>query len=140
MLKKLITYKDFNGVERTEPFYFNLTEAEIAEMGVGLVGGGSLEDYIERLSAERDPRKIVQMFKELICRAYGKKSDDGRRFMKSEEILKEFTETPAYSALFMELANDSQAASDFFDGIIPELTPEQKAEVDAYRAKYTDGQ
>ena len=140
MLKKMITYKDYNGVERTEPFYFNLTKAEVAEMGAGLVGGGSLEDYIERLSTEHDPMKIIQMFKELIQRSYGKKSDDGRRFMKSEEILREFTETEAYSVLFMELANDANAATEFFDGIIPELTPEQKAEVEVYRAKYTDAQ
>ena len=135
MLKKLITYTDYNGQTRTEPFYFHLSNAEIAEMGVGLVGGGSLEEYIERLSMEHDPRKVIGIFKELIQKSYGKKSDDGRRFMKSEEILKEFTESEAYSVLFMELANDAQAASDFFDGIIPELTPEQKAEVAKQRAK-----
>lgn len=140
MLKKMITYKDFNGVERTEPFYFNLTNAEVAEMGAGLVGTGSIEDYIERLSTEHDPRKIIEIFKDLIQRSYGKKSDDGRRFMKSDEILKEFTETEAYSVLFMELAGDAKAASEFFDGIIPELTPEQKAEVDEYRAKYAGAQ
>ena len=135
MLKKMITYTDFNGQTRTEPFYFNLTNAEVAEMGVGLVGGGSLDEYIERLSSEQDPRKIIAIFKDLIQRSYGKKSDDGRRFMKSEEILKEFTETEAYSVLFMELANDANAAAAFFDGIIPELTPEQQAEVYEYRAK-----
>lgn len=137
MLKKKIKYKDFNGVEREETFMFNLTNAEITEMGVGLVGGGSLEEYITKLSEEKDPMKIIEMFKKLISLSYGVKSDDGRRFMKSPEILKEFTETNAYSELFMELANDSKAATEFFDGIIPELTPEQKEEVEKYRAQLT---
>lgn len=135
MLKKKIKYKDFNGVEREETFMFNLTNAEITEMGVGLVGGGSLEEYITKLSEEKDPMKIIDMFKKLINLSYGVKSDDGRRFMKSPELLKEFTETNAYSELFMELANDSKAATEFFDGIIPELTPEQKEEVERYRAQ-----
>lgn len=135
MLKKKIKYKDFNGVEREETFMFNLTNAEITEMGVGLVGGGSLEEYITKLSEEKDPMKIIDMFKKLINLSYGVKSDDGRRFMKSPELLKEFTETNAYSELFMELANDSKAATEFFDGIIPELTPEQKEEVERYRAR-----
>lgn len=135
MLKKKIKYKDFNGVEREETFMFNLTNAEITEMGVGLVGGGSLEEYITKLSEEKDPMKVIEMFKKLINLSYGVKSDDGRRFMKSPELLKEFTETNAYSELFMELANDSKAATEFFDGIIPELTPEQKEEVERYRAQ-----
>lgn len=136
MLKRKIKYTDFNGEEREETFMFNLTNAEITELGVGLVGGGSLDEYIERLSEEKDPKKIIQMFKELICKAYGVKSEDGRRFMKSEEILKEFTETNAYSELFMELANDARKAAEFFDGIIPEMSAEQKEQVDAYRAKF----
>lgn len=135
MLKKKIKYKDFNDVEREETFMFNLTNAEITEMGVGLVGGGSLEEYITKLSEEKDPMKVIEMFKKLINLSYGVKSDDGRRFMKSPELLKEFTETNAYSELFMELANDSKAATEFFDGIIPELTPEQKEEVERYRAQ-----
>lgn len=135
MLKKKIKYTDFNGVEREETFMFNLTNAEITEMGVGLVGGGSLDEYINRLSEEKDPKKIIEMFKDIIKKSYGKKSEDGRRFMKSEEILNEFMETNAYSELFMELANDSKAATEFFDGIIPELSPEQKAEVEKYRAE-----
>ena len=135
MLKKKIKYKDFNGVEREETFMFNLTNAEITEMGVGLVGGGSLEEYITKLSEEKDPMKVIEMFKKLINLSYGVKSDDGRRFMKSPELLKEFTETNAYSELFMELASDSKAATEFFDGIIPELSPEQKEEVERYRAQ-----
>ena len=130
MLKKKIKYKDFNGVEREETFMFNLTNAEITEMGVGLVGGGSLDEYITKLSEEKDPMKVIEMFKKLINLSYGVKSDDGRRFMKSPELLKEFTETNAYSELFMELASDSKAATEFFDGIIPELSPEQKEEVE----------
>lgn len=133
MLKKKITYTDFNGNERTEIHWFHLTKLELAEMNAGLMDGGSLEDYIERLATEKNPKVIMTIFKELIQKSYGKKSEDGRRFMKSEEILKEFTESNAYEALYLELAGDAKAATEFFDGIIPSLTPEEKAEVDNYR-------
>lgn len=118
MLKKTISYTDFNGNPRKEDFYFNLNKAELVELQASQRGG--LETYLERIVQEDDVREIIEMFKEIISKAYGKKSDDGRRFMKSEEILKEFTETPAYSELFMELASDSELGAQFMNGIIPD--------------------
>ena len=117
MLKKTITYEDFNGVERKEDFYFNLSKAEIMEMQFGTVGG--LDVMLKKIIDAKDVKSIMDTFKMLIIKAYGIKSDDGRRFIKSEEIAKEFEQTEAYSILYMELASDDNAAAEFVNGIIP---------------------
>ena len=117
MLKKTITYEDFNGVERKEDFYFNLSKAEIMEMQFGTVGG--LDVMLKKIIDAKDVKSIMDTFKMLILKAYGIKSDDGRRFIKSEEIYKEFEQTEAYSILYMELASDDNAAAEFVNGIIP---------------------
>lgn len=117
MLKKTMTYTDYNGVERTEDFYFNLTKAEVAEMEMGTSGG--LAEMISSIVAAKDGPAILKIFKDLVLKAYGKKTPDGRRFEKSEEISKEFSETEAYSDLYIELATDADAAAEFVNGIIP---------------------
>ena len=91
MLKKTITYTDYNGVERTEDFYFNLSKAEIAEMELEIPGG--MTALIERITKTKDTPSLVKMFKDLILRAYGEKSDDGRRFIKSKELKESFEQT-----------------------------------------------
>lgn len=123
MLKKTITYTDYNGVERKEDFYFNLTKAEITEMELGTTGG--LAEMIQRVVDAQDGPSIMKIFKELILKAYGEKSQDGKRFIKSEEISDAFTQTEAYSILFMELATDAEAAANFVNGIIPADLQEQ---------------
>jgi hypothetical protein len=117
MIKKTITYTDYNGVERTEDFYFNLTKAEIMEMELSTAGG--LADMISRIVKAQDATAIIKIFKELILKAYGEKSQDGKRFKKSEEISNAFSQTEAYSILFMELASDADAASAFVNGVVP---------------------
>ena len=118
MLKKSITYKDYDNVERTEDFYFNLTEAEITEMELSESGG--LKATIERVVAEQDSKMIIELFKRILLQAYGKKSEDGRRFIKSDQLREEFSQTMAYNKLFMELAVDADAASAFLIGVIPD--------------------
>lgn len=117
MLKKIIKYTDFNDVEREEEFYFNLSKAEIAEMEMSVNGG--LSEMIKKIVSAKDAPSIIKLFKNLILKSYGVKSDDGKRFIKSEELSNEFAQTEAYSILFMELASDSDKASDFVNGIIP---------------------
>ena len=119
MLKKTITYTDYNGVERKEDFYFNLAKAEIMEMEMSISGG--LTEMINRIVAAQDAPAIVKIFKELVLKAYGIKSPDGKRFIKSEELATEFAQTEAYSQLFMELATDADAASAFVNGIVPNV-------------------
>ena len=129
MLKKIITYTDYNGVERTEPFYFNLSKAELMEMELGVTGG--MTEMLDKIIAAKDAPSLMKTFKEMIMKAYGVKSDDGKRLIKSEELSTAFTQTEAYSVLFMELITDDKAAADFVNGIIPN---EIQAEVAAQTA------
>jgi hypothetical protein len=117
MLKKTIKFVDFDGNEREESHYFNLTKAELTEMEMSTNGG--LTKMIEKIVETRDGSRIIAIFKELILKSYGEKSLDGRRFIKSKELSEEFSQTGAYDALFMELATDADKASDFIKGIIP---------------------
>lgn len=117
MLKKAITYTDYNGNQRTEDFYFNLSKAELMEMEMGTSGG--LSSFVERIIAAQDTPEMIKIFKELILKAYGEKSPDGKRFIKSKELSEEFSQTEAFSELFMELALNSESASAFVNGIIP---------------------
>lgn len=117
MLKKTIKYTDYNGVERTEDFYFNLSKAEVMEMEMSTTGG--LAEMINRVVAAQDTPSIIKIFKDLILKAYGEKSADGKRFIKSPEISDGFSQTEAYSILFMELSTDADAAAAFVNGITP---------------------
>ena len=119
MLKKTFTYTDYNGVERTEDHYFNLSKAELMEMELSTTGG--LAEMINKIVAAQDAPAIVKVFKDLVLKAYGQKSADGRRFIKSKELSDEFAQTEAYSQLFMELATDADAAAKFVNGIVPAM-------------------
>ena len=124
MLKKTITYVDYNGTERKEDFYFNLSKAEIMEMEMRTTGG--MVEMINRVVAAQDAPAIIDVFKKMILKAYGEKSADGKRFIKSKEISEAFSQTEAYSQLFMELATDADAASKFVNGIVPAAEPAVK--------------
>lgn len=116
MIKKTITYVNFNDEEVSEDCYFNLTQAEIAEMELSIEGG--LEGLVKKIIEEKDASKVIPMFKEIIAKSYGKKSEDGRRFIKSEEMSNEFLQTEAFSELLIELLSDSDKAADFTNGIV----------------------
>lgn len=131
MLKKTITYTDYNDVERTEDFYFNLSKAELMEMELGTTGG--LAEMIQKIVAAQDAPAIIKVFKDLILKAYGEKTVDGKRFEKKNgELAAAFSETEAFSQLYMELATDADAAAAFINGIMPNdvkqanITPMQK--------------
>lgn len=121
MLKKTMTFTDYNGVERTEDFYFNLTKAELMEMELSTTGG--LAEMIQKVVATQDGPAIIQIFKDIVLRAYGEKSADGKRFVKVDKdgyrLANDFAQTEAYSNLFMELATDADAAAKFINGIVP---------------------
>lgn len=117
MLKKTFTFMDYNGKERTEDHYFNLSKAEILELELSVDGG--IGAKIERIVSAQSSPEIFKIFKELILLSYGVKSDDGRRFIKSQEIVDDFVQTEAYSQLIMELATDDKAGVNFLQGIMP---------------------
>jgi len=119
MLKKKITYEDYDGNTRTEDFYFNLNKAELTEMEMSHNGG--LVKTIESIIAAEDTKRVIEIFKDLILKAYGEKSVDGKRFKKSQEISDSFAQTEAYSVLFMELATNADSAAAFVNGITPTI-------------------
>ena len=117
MYKITETYTDYDDNQRTEDFYFNYSEAELADLQFSVSGG--LAGMIDKIIKTNDMPKLVELFRELIQKAYGEKSNDGRRFMKSPELTKEFTETVAYSQIYMRLATDSKAAQEFINNVVP---------------------
>lgn len=117
MFKETETYEDFNGITRTEDFYFNMSKAELAEMELSVDGG--MENLLKKIVDSQDNKKIIETFKSILLKAYGEKSEDGRRFIKSEELSKAFSETPVYSDMFIKLATDEKYASRFIEGIMP---------------------
>ena len=123
MLKKTITYVDYNGEERKEDFYFNLSKAEVMEMELSTTGG--LAEMIQRIVAAKDAPAIIKIFKDLVLKAYGEKSVDGRRIDKPEEISRNFMNCPAYDKLFEKLTTDANYAYKFLIGLLPKDLAEQ---------------
>lgn len=118
MIKKQITYTDYDGNERTESFWFALNQAELLEMNLEKNGG--LSNMITRITETNDFAELSRILKDLIRRSYGVKSDDGKRFVKSPAMTEEFMQTEAYSEMFTELVMDAGATSEFIQGIIPQ--------------------
>ena len=119
MIKRTITYTDYNGNQRTEDFYFHLNQAELTEMQLTTDGG--LGEKLQRIIDARDVPTIVSVFKDILLKAYGVRSADGRRFQKSKEIREAFEQSEPYSILFMRLATDNKYAAEFIKGIIPKM-------------------
>lgn len=137
MLKRPITYEDFNGDTVTEEFYFNLTKSEIIELEVDMEGG--LSDWLAKIVKTENHKEIVGQFKRIVLLAYGEKSPDGRRFIKTDQMREEFAQTAAYNALFMELATNDNAAAEFITGIMPkdmqgEVEKSVQEEIEAAKA------
>lgn len=124
MLKREITFTDFNDKEVTETYYFNLSKAELLEMESEYDGG--LSGLLQKIIDTGDAKSMVQHFKKIVLQSYGQKSPDGKRFIKSDQLREEFEQTPAYDVLFMELASDDKKAAIFINGIMPkDLTQDQ---------------
>lgn len=124
-----ITYEDYNGVTKTKDFCFNLTEAEITQMELEVPGG--LTGMLDRIVGAMDAPAIVSVFKEILMRAYGEKSPDGDRFIKSKELSEAFSQTEAYNQIYMRLITDDQAASQFINDIVPKKYAKAMAEKEA---------
>ena len=117
MLKREIKYTDFDGNKASDTFYFNITKSEIVELEVERDGG--MEGYIKRIINAEDNHALVAEFKKIILLAYGQKSPDGKRFIKTDQLREEFSQTAAFDELFIELATKDGAAADFFIGVLP---------------------
>lgn len=132
MIKKTIKYTDYNGVERTEDYYFNLNKAEVIEMAVSVEGGYS--ELIDRIIKTNDNREIVNVLKTIILKSYGEKSIDGKRFMKVDDngnpLYRKFEDTEAFVELYMELANNAEKAAEFINAVIPNMVNDKLVEND----------
>jgi len=125
MIKRTIKYEDFNGVSQTEDAYFNLSKSELVEMEVEYDEG--FVDHVQAIVDANDRKQLIEQFKSLILKSYGIKSADGRVFEKSDELRHTFSNSAAYTALFMELATDDNAAAEFINGVVPaDLRKEQE--------------
>ena len=117
MLKRTINYEDFDGNETSDIHYFNLSKPELLEMEVEYEGG--MGKMLQSIVDAKNDKEIIAQFKDLVLRAYGVKSDDGKRFIKSDKLREEFSQTAAYQSLFMELAMDDKAAVEFLTAALP---------------------
>lgn len=129
MLKKTYTYKDYNDVERTESFYFHFTEAEILDMEMSAEGG--FAERVQRIIDAKDQAALMKLIKKFVIDAYGIKSDDGRRFIKNEEVKTAFLECPAFSDIFMDMVTNDELAAEFVNGVIPDTMKKRFAEIAA---------
>lgn len=138
MLKKTITFTDYNGEKRTGNYYFNLSKAELLEMQFTTVGG--MQRLLEDIVESQDNKRTFELFKGIVLKAYGEKSQDGLRFVKSKELSEAFEQTEAYTELIMEFFQDGQKAADFINGIIPsDLAQEIAKRNDAANGQTIDG-
>lgn len=133
MLKREITYENFDEEEVTGVFYFNISKPELIELEVEKQGGFS--NWLKKIFEAKDNKTIIEQFKRIILLAYGEKSDDGNRFIKSDELRTAFSQTAAFEALFMELAMDEGAAAAFIIGSMPKDMRAQIQEAQAKEAK-----
>ena len=129
MFKKTVTYEDYKGNTRTEDFYFNLNKAELVELELSTKGG--LTVMMDRIIAAQDNATLFKIFKDLVSKSYGVLSDDGRKFVKNQEVLDDFMQTEAYSIIFSELATNEEAAAEFINKVIPQNLAKELAEEEA---------
>ena len=127
MIKKTVTYTDYNREQRTETFYFHYTEAEILDMEMS--EEGSFADRIQRIIDAKDKTALMKLIKKFVIDAYGVKSEDGKRFMKNDELKTAFLECPAYSDIFMEMVTNDEIAAEFVNGVIPSTMKDRVAKL-----------
>ena len=128
MFKEHFEYEDYNGVKREEDHYFNLSQPEIVKLNFSSAGG--LKETVLRLTQEQNGGKIIELFERIIQMSIGRKSEDGRRFEKSPEIINDFVSTPMYPMLYLRLATDAEYATKFINAIVPKEVSEAAAKAD----------
>ena len=135
MLKKTITYTDYDGMERTEDFWFNLSKTELTKLDAELPGGvlGVLRKIIDK----KDRKALVDFIETLLLRSYGEKTLDGKRFVKTPEMAEEFMQTPAYDEVFMSVLSDTDSQTSFINGVIPQSMAKEIEQTDKKQVENT---
>lgn len=137
MLKQTVTFENFNDETVSQDLYFNLTVPELLEMETSI--GGGLSDAITTIIKTEDKREILNLFKKIVFAAYGVKSDDGNRFVKSEELNREFEQSAAYDEFFIQLLTNEDTAASFIGKLLPKSLGKISDKVEAAAAKKDDG-
>lgn len=119
MLKKRVTYIDYNGVQQTEDFYFHLKPSELAELEVSVEGGYS--ELLEKAKNEDNHQVLYKFVKDVLTKSYGIKSEDGKRFIKNDELVEAFEQSPAYDEIFMEVISNPENFNAFVDAVTPNM-------------------
>lgn len=131
MITRTIEYVDYDGNQRKEKHYFNLTQFEATEIAVEIP-----DDIVEDLESDAanpenrvttarnlteklGKKGVMDFIKNIVLKSYGVKSPDGKRFIKSEQLTTEFSQTLAFSSFMMRLMTDDEEASRFINGVIP---------------------
>lgn len=124
MIKKTIEYTDLNGNTRKDDFYFHINKGEMAEMAAQK--NGEYGNYLAKIAENNNITELMEVFKELILKSYGVRSEDGLTFEKEDDngnpLWKKFYRSEAYGELLMELIGDSDKAAAFVNGVIPKIS------------------
>lgn len=116
MIKKTVTFTNYNDQEVTKSYYFNIDKLEAAELELEY---GDLIETVEELLESSDGKKVYGIFKEIILNAVGQKSADGNSFIKNQQIRDEFAGSPALGEIIMDMFKNPEAAGPFLEGMLP---------------------
>lgn len=119
MIKKTVTYKDFNDEEQTDELLFHMSKADLIQLQME-EGGDGFGEYIQQITDAEDSAEVWRIFKKILKMSFGKKSPDGKRFIKTDEQWDEFTSSEAYSTLVMDLMSDPNAMAEFITKLVPQ--------------------
>ena len=134
MLKRIIKYTDYNGNPRTQEFYFYLNNKNLQELDALYQEDGGFAGRFNLIINNLDKRKLLETFEDITVRAYGVKSEDGTKFVKSKQVQEDFLYSAAYEQLFNELTMGDDASaklSDFLKKILPAELQGQIEKADA---------
>lgn len=127
MYKMDVTYEDFNGNIKEESVEFNISKMEVIRMQTSKEGGYA--EYLERIVNSDNQKEIVEAFEWFVQKAYGRRSEDGTRFIKEDEngtpLINDFRQSPAYDEIIFTLATNEQLAADFVAKVLPQKDLEQ---------------
>lgn len=128
MLKQQVKYEDFDGNIQNETLYFNMTRMELIALQ-SRYGKEDMEKYIETLIADKDLEKMYELLNDVVLTSYGIRSEDGKRFIKNDQIREEFQQSLAYEALIEDFHDDSRKVLEHFvAGITSHIRGLKKAE------------
>ena len=140
MLKKTITFTNFDGKEEIVDAYFNLSKTECVDMNLEYEADGGLIGHLKKLLSEKIdgelPQKpTIDFVKLIIDKAYGiRPKDDPSLFIKEDEngrpLYRRFKQSAAYDAYVYGLLSGEESLDEFVENVLPKISDEQKAQAE----------